>query len=105
MRKVQFITVITTLALAIPFVTLALIEIVYLTDYAGSLDGAVVGVIEWRSVALEGSARWPEVAGMIMGQLLILSMLLIARRHRPTGDPDLFNSDIAPSSSERTRGD
>jgi hypothetical protein len=105
MRKVQFIAAILTLALAIPFVTLALIEIVYLTDYAGSIDGAVIGVVEWRSVALEGSARWPEVAGMIMGQLLILSMLLIARRHRPTGDPDLFDSDIAPSSSKRTRSE
>jgi hypothetical protein len=56
MRKVGFITVIVTLALAIPFITLALIEIAYLIDYARSIGGAVTGVMDWHNVALEG---WP----------------------------------------------
>ena len=55
-------------------------------------------VFSW-DVALEGSARWPELAGMLIGQLLIVSMLLIVRRHKPAGDPDLFGSDSAHSSA------
>lgn len=105
MRKVQFITIIVTLALAIPFITLALIEIVYLIDYARSIGGAVIGVIEWHSIALEGSARWPELAGMIIGQLLILSMLLIVRRRKPDSGPDLFGNAPTHSSSEHARSD
>ncbi len=46
MRKVPFITVILTLALAIPVIVLTLIEIVYLLDYARSIGGALIGVIE-----------------------------------------------------------
>ena len=68
MRKVPFITVIVTLALAIPIIVLALIEIVYLLDYARSIGGALIGVIEWRSVALEGSTHWLELVGMIISQ-------------------------------------
>ena len=105
MRKVGFIAVIVTLALAIPFITLALIEIAYLTDYVRSIGGAMTGVMDWHSVALEGSARWPELAGMIVGQLLILSILLIARRHKPDSDPDLFGRDPTPAASEDVRSD
>lgn len=85
----------------IPIIVLALIEIVYLLDYARSIGGA----IEWRSVALEGSTRWLELAGMIIGQLLILSILLIVWRHKPDSRPDLFGDDSTPSSSERARSD
>lgn len=87
MRKLQFITIIATIALAIPFVALALIEAVYLIDYERSIGGAAIGVIEWRSVALEGSACWPELAGMIIGQLLILSTLLFLCRRKSDSDP------------------
>jgi len=100
MRKVQSIAILVTLALAIPFIILALIEVVYLTDYVRNLSGAMNGVIEWRQVALEGSARWPELAGMIIGQLLILSMLLIVRRQKPDSGPDLIGDDSAPPSSK-----
>lgn len=105
MRKAQFIAVIVTLALAIPFIALALIETVYLIDYARSIGGAMTGVIEWHSVALEGSTHWPELAGMIIGQLLILSVLLILRRRKPESGPDLFGNDSTPSSSERSRSE
>jgi hypothetical protein len=105
MRKVELIIILLTLALAIPFIALALIEVVYLTDYARSIGSAMSGVIEWRKVALEGSARWPELGGMIIGQLLILSMLLFVRRHKPESGPDLFGNDPTPSSSERTGSD
>ena len=105
MRKIQLITLMVTLALAIPFVTLALIEIVYLIDYARSIGGALTGVMEWNSIAQEGSARWPELAGMIIGQLLILSMLLIVRRRKPESDSDLFGNTPAPSDPEHDQAD
>jgi len=101
MRKIQILTVLTTLALAIPFATLALIESVYLIDYARSIGGAMIGVMEWHNVALEGSVRWPELAGMIVGQLFILSILLIARRHQPDSAHDLFERDSSRSAPEQ----
>lgn len=105
MRKVELIIILVTLALAIPFIILALIEVVYLTDYARSISGAMSGVIEWREVALEGSARWPELGGMIIGQLFILSMLLVVRRQKAESGPDLFGNDATPSSSKHANGD
>lgn len=105
MRKLQLITIIVTLALAIPFVALALIEIVYLVDYARSIGGVIAGLLEWTGVAQEGAARWPELAGMIVGQLFILSLLLILRRRRQDYRPDLFEEDTTSSASRRTRRD
>jgi hypothetical protein len=60
---------------------LALIGIAYFTDHMAEIASTVTAMANWRGVALEGSARWPELAGMIVGQLLILSILLIARRN------------------------
>lgn len=68
MHKVQLLAVAYTLALAIPFTLLALIGVVYLTDYTSGIPGAVAGVIDWHRLALEGSARWPEVVGMVVGR-------------------------------------
>jgi hypothetical protein len=92
MRKVQSLAVAYTLAFAIPFTLLALSGVVYLTDYTNGIAGAVTGVIDWHSLALEGSARWPEIVGMVVGQLLILSMLLIARRGNHGDDDSLVTT-------------
>lgn len=46
MRKLQLATVIVTLALAIPFTILVLIEVVYLIEYARDIGGALAGTIE-----------------------------------------------------------
>jgi hypothetical protein len=105
MRKLQMMMIIATLALAIPFVALALLEIVYFIDYAQSIGGAITGLVDWASVAEEGAARWPELAGMIIGQLFILSMLLIVRRRKPDSGPDLFDNVSTHSSSEGAPGD
>jgi len=48
---------------------------------------------------VEGSARWPEIAGMIIGQLLILSILLIARRNGRTEELAAAKPDPDPSTS------
>jgi len=80
MRKVQMYATVWTLVLAVPFTVLALVGTAYITNHLGEIATAVSALANWRGVAVEGSARWPEIAGMIVGQLLILSILLIARR-------------------------
>ena len=69
------------LALALPATALALGGLVLLDAYLPSLANklAMAARIDWLSLKLEGSARWPEVAGMIIGQLLIFVFLLLAR--------------------------
>ena len=80
MRKVQMYATVWTLVLAVPFTVIALVGTAYITNHLGEIATAVSALANWRGVAVEGSARWPEIAGMIVGQLLILSILLIARR-------------------------
>ncbi len=86
MRKVQVYATVWTLILAVPFTVMALVGTAYITNHLGDIATAVGSLINWRGVAVEGSARWPEIAGMIIGQLLILSILLIARRNNHTED-------------------
>ncbi len=81
MRKVQFLAVGFTLALAVPFTVAALVGAAWLTNHLYEIGNIVNGLLNWRGLAVEGSARWPEVAGMIIGQVLILSILLLARRN------------------------
>ena len=80
MRNVQMYATVWTLMLAVPFTVIALVGTAYITNHLGEIATAVSTLVNWRGVAVEGSARWPEIAGMIVGQLLILSILLIARR-------------------------
>jgi hypothetical protein len=80
MRNVQMYATVWTLVLAVPFTVIALVGTAYITNHLGEIATAVSALVNWRGVAVEGSARWPEIAGMIVGQLLILSILLIARR-------------------------
>jgi hypothetical protein len=80
MRSVQTYAIVWTLMLALPFTVIALVGTAYITNHLGDIANAVSSLVNWRGVAVEGSARWPEIAGMIVGQVLILSILLIARR-------------------------
>jgi hypothetical protein len=73
-----------TLMLALPFTVIALVGTAYISNHLGDITAAVSTLVNWRGVAVEGSARWPEIAGMIIGQLVILSVLLIARRNGHT---------------------
>ena len=84
MRKVQFLAVGFTLALAVPFTVAALAGAAWMTNHLTEIGAAVNGLLNWRGLAVEGSARWPEVAGMILGQILILSILLLVRRNGST---------------------
>ena len=84
MRKVQMYATIWMLMLAVPFTVAALVGTAYITNHLGDIANAVSELVNWRGLAVEGAARWPEIAGMIIGQLLILSILLIARRKDST---------------------
>ncbi len=80
MRKIQMYATVWTLVLALPFTVIALVGTAYITNHLGDITTAISSLVNWRGLAVEGSARWPEIAGMIVGQLLIMSILLIARR-------------------------
>jgi hypothetical protein len=68
------------LLIGIPMTALALMGVVFLMDV---LPGWIAGLqINWNALSLEGSARWPELAGMLIGQLLIMAFLF--RRFRPS---------------------
>jgi hypothetical protein len=91
MRKIQWLAVFYTLLLALPFTILAVSVLVYLTDYTIGLGGVMTGVVNWDRLAVEGSARWPELAGMVAGQLVILGILLIVRRDRHRDEDSLVD--------------
>jgi hypothetical protein len=85
MRKVQFLAVFWTMALAIPLTALALSVVAYTTEHLTQISTAVanfnlVTTAGGRGWVLEFAQRWPEVAGMVIGQLVILMILLIARQ-------------------------
>ncbi len=79
MRKVNIIATAVTLGLAIPFSFVAVLGTAWVTDHAPAVFRALSS-IPWQQGFREASARWPEVAGMVVGQLLILALLLTLRR-------------------------
>ena len=85
MRKVQFLAVFWTLVIAIPFTALALSAVAYLTENLGQITQSITDLststsVGGRCVLLELSGRWPEIAGMVIGQLLIFTILFFARK-------------------------
>lgn len=86
MRKVQFLAVFWTLVIAIPFTALALSAAAYLTENLGQITRSLTefsrtASVSGRGLVLEFSERWPEIAGMIIGQLVILTILLFAKKN------------------------
>lgn len=85
MRKVQFTAVFWTLFLAVPLTALAISVAAYLTDHLVEIGATLLAISRETSISargwfIESSARWPEVAGMIIGQLVIMTILIFARR-------------------------
>ena len=68
-----------TLALAIPFTALAVGILIFLNDLLPEIARSLFRSFDWRGLAVEGSARWPEIAGIIIGMLVILALSPIAR--------------------------
>jgi hypothetical protein len=89
MKKVQFYAVFWTLVIAIPFTALALSAVAYLTENLGQITRSITefsqsASVGGRGLVLEFSERWPEIAGMIIGQIVILTILLFARKNNRT---------------------
>jgi hypothetical protein len=90
-RKVQYLTVFWTLALAIPFTALAVSGAAYITDHLSDIATSIVNFSHattagGRGWVLEFTERWPEVAGMIIGQIVIFAILFFARQANQVGD-------------------
>jgi len=79
MRNGTFKIILWTLALAIPFTALSVGILIFLNDLLPEIVRSLFASIDWRGLAMEGSARWPEVAGMIIGLLVILVIIPVAR--------------------------
>lgn len=85
MRKVQFTAVFWTLLLAVPLTALAISFAAYLTEHLTEIGMLLVTFSRETSISargwiLESAERWPEIAGMIIGQLVIMTILIFARR-------------------------
>ena len=85
MRRVQFTAVFWTLALAIPLTALAVSGAAYITDHLSTIATSIATfshstTVGGRGWVLEFAERWPEVAGMIIGQIVILAILYFARQ-------------------------
>ncbi len=78
MKTRWLLIVLWTVILGIPFTALALATVA-LIDKAATLL-LTLSPATWQKLALEGSARWPELAGMVIGQAVILLILLLVRR-------------------------
>jgi hypothetical protein len=84
MRKVQFHAAFWTLVIAIPFTMLALIGVAFLTENLTIISRAISEfsrniTVGGRGLIIEFSARWPEIAGMVIGMIVILTILLFAQ--------------------------
>jgi hypothetical protein len=81
MAKLQILSKATwgTLALALPSGLLALGIVATLDEYLPRISAAIAGA-NWSALALEAGVRWPELAGMLVGQLLLLAILLVGGR-------------------------
>jgi hypothetical protein len=85
MRKVQLTAVIWTMILAIPLTALALSAVAYTTEHLTQISTTIANFslatsAGGRGWVLEFAQRWPELAGMVIGQVVILMILLIARQ-------------------------
>jgi hypothetical protein len=86
MRKVQLTAVVWTMILAVPSTALALSLLAYTTEHLTQIATAIANFSRdastgGRGVILEFAARWPEVAGMIIGQIVLLAILIFARQN------------------------
>ena len=89
MRKVQFFASFWTIVIAIPFTFLALVAVAYLTEHLTQIFNLIAKIsqrisVGGRGLLLEFSARWPEVAGMVIGMLVILTIYFFAQSANKT---------------------
>jgi len=92
MKKVQFAASFWTLVIAIPFTVLALVGVAYLTEHLTQIANAIVKFsqeisVGGRGLIVEFSARWPEIAGMVIGMIVILTIYLFAQSANKVDQP------------------
>ena len=85
MRRVGLTAAVWTLALALPLTVLAISSVAYITDHLTDIANWAKNLSRATSAGgrgwvLEFSERWPELAGMIVGQLVIFTILIFARQ-------------------------
>jgi hypothetical protein len=84
MRKLQYYgtAAFWTLAVAVPAALLALAVVAFLDRFAFEISRGLSAALraDWPGLAREASARLPEAAGMLVGQLLLLAILLLGGR-------------------------
>lgn len=79
--KVSFTVLRWYAIVAIPAVALSVLVVALLDDYMTSWIQTLVEV-NWRALALEGSARWPELVGMVVGMIVIWGLIYAERRRQ-----------------------
>jgi hypothetical protein len=87
MRKVQFTAVMWTMILAVPLTALALSILAYTTEHLTQIATSVSALsrdvsIGGRGLIVEFAQRWPEVAGMVIGQVVLFSIFLFLRQSK-----------------------
>ncbi len=77
--KIYTIGALWTFALALPAGLLALAVAVFFDRYAVEISRGLTAALQadWHRLLGEFSDRWPEVVGMLIGQLLLMAVLLI----------------------------
>ena len=83
MRNIQVSSVFWTLLLAVPFTVLALTMAAYTTENLSEIiywfsETSRTSSFTGRGLLIEFSARWPELMGMVVGQIIILIIVLFA---------------------------
>ncbi len=89
MRKLQIHATFWTLVIAIPFTMLALIGVAFLTENLIVISRVIGNFTQRLSVGgrglwIEFSARWPEVAGMVIGMIVLLTIFLFVQNANKT---------------------
>jgi hypothetical protein len=85
MRKVPFVAVFWTFALAVPFTILALAGVAYVDLHFSAIAQAIADFERATSsggvgLVSELWARFPEVLGMVIGMIVIFTIYLFVRK-------------------------
>ena len=91
MRKVPFVAVFLTFALAIPFTVIALAGVAYVDMHFSEIAFAIANFESATSATGRGwlvelSERSPELVGMLVGMIVILTIYLFVQRPAKTVD-------------------
>ena len=91
MRKVSFVAVFWTFALAIPFTVIALAGVAYIDTHFSVIAQAIarfeaVTSATGRGWLVELSERAPELVGMLVGLIVMLTIYLFSQRPTKTAD-------------------